>query len=271
MPEFAYDLCAIDLDETLLGPDHCISARNAEAIRAVCDLGVEVIIASGRMHEATLRYAAELGLAGPIISYNGALIKVPGTGDEWMHEHVPAEMAQEIMAYCRERKLQLNFYYNGFVYTTDDTEWLQLYHSRTGSPYIVEPDMIQSMRGIEPTKLLIVDTPEYTSSLLPVLRDRYHDRLYVTKSTNEYLEFMPLRANKGAALALAADRLETVAARTIAIGDSFNDIPMVQWAGLGLAVANAKPELRTSADRTIARSDEDGVAQALEEIFELPR
>jgi HAD superfamily hydrolase (TIGR01484 family) len=165
-----------------------------------------------------------------------------------MHERVPAHIAQEVMEYCHERKLQLNFYYNGLVHTAEDTSWLQLYHSRTGSPYIVEPDMLQIMSGIEPTKLLIVDTPEYTNSLLPILRDRYQGVLYVTKTTDEYLEMMPPHANKGAALEYAANRLGITAARTIAIGDSFNDIPMVQWAGLGLAVGNAKPELRAVAD-----------------------
>jgi hydroxymethylpyrimidine pyrophosphatase-like HAD family hydrolase len=129
--------------------------------------------------------------------------------------------------------------------------------------------MVHKLSGIEPTKLLIVDTPEYTDSLLPVFRERYRGALYVTKSTDEYLEMMPLNANKGSALSFAATRLRTSPTRTIAIGDSFNDIPMIQWAGLGLAVANAKPELIEAADRTIPRSDEDGVAQALEEIFEL--
>ncbi len=271
MPELEYALCAIDLDETLLGPDHHISPRNARAIRAVRELGVVVIIASGRMHEATLRYAQELDLDGPIISYNGALIKVPNTGEEWMHDRVPSTVAQEVMEYCAERKLQLNFYYNGLVHTAEDTAWLQLYHTRTGSPYIVESQMLQTMSGIEPTKLLIVDTPEYTNSLLPVLRDRYEGVLYVTKTTDEYLELMPLNANKGAALEYAANRLGTSAARTIAIGDSYNDIPMVKWAGLGLAVGNAKPELLAVANRTIARSDEDGVGQVLEELFRLGR
>jgi len=269
LPGLEYTLCAIDLDETLLGPDHHISERNAKAVRAVRDLGVTVVIASGRMHEATLRYAKELGLDGPVISYNGALIKIPGTGEEWMHERVPSNVALEIMHYCGRRKLQLNFYYNGFVHSTEDTAWLQLYHARTGSPYVIEPDMEQAMLGIEPTKLLIVDTPEYTNSLLPVLRDRYKDVLYVTKSTDEYLEMMPPRANKGAALEYAASRLGVVAQQTIAIGDSFNDIPMVKWAGLGLAVGNAKPELLAVADRTIARSDADGVAQVLEELYQL--
>lgn len=269
MPSQTYALCAIDLDDTLLGPDHRISHRNARALRALRELGVAVIIASGRMHEATLGYAVELGITGPIVSYNGALIKLAGTGDVWLHERVSAPLAWEIMEYCSERKLQLNFYHDGLVHSAEDTPWLQLYHSRTGSPYVVESDMMMKMSGVEPTKLLIVDTPQYTDALLPILRDRFQGTLYVTKTTDEYLELMPLCANKGAALEFTANRLGVSQNQTLAIGDSYNDVSMVRWAGLGLAVANAKPELLAVADRTIGRYDEDGVGVVLEEIYGL--
>ena len=267
MPPLPYRLCAVDLDDTLLGPDHRISECNVRAVQATVARGVTVVLASGRMHEATLRYAEQLGLETPIISYNGAMVKLPSTGEEWLHERVPADLAATVMDYAEERGLQLNFYLNGLVYTAAYTKWMQLYHERTQCPYEVMPSLYTAMRGQSPTKLIIVDTPEYTNSLVPGFRKQFAGKLYVTKSTDEYLEFMPADANKGAALALVAERLGITAAETMAIGDSFNDIPMVQWAGLGLAVANAKPELQAVADRIIGRYDEDGVGIALDEIF----
>jgi Cof subfamily protein (haloacid dehalogenase superfamily) len=264
-----YRLCAIDLDDTLLNPEHQISPRNAQAVRALVERGVIVLIASGRMYQATLRYAEQLDLATPIIAYNGAMVRNPRTEEVWLHEQIPADLATTVLDYCAEHHLQLNFYLNDLLYSAAYTPWLQLYHERTQSPIKLLPDFYTAVRGERPTKLIIVDSPEATDALLPYFRDVFGSGLYVTKSNNEYLEFMPPTANKGAALELTAARLGVTAEETIAFGDSWNDIPMLRWAGLGVAVGNAKPEVISAADRTIGRSEDDGVGIALEEIFQL--
>ena len=267
MPELPYRLCAIDLDDTLLGPDHLISECNLRAVHAIVERGVTVVLASGRMHEAMLRYNSQLGLTTPMISYNGAMVKNPTTGEEWLHERIRPELAQIVMDFCQERDLQLNFYTNGVVNTVAYTPWMQLYHERTGCPYQIMPDLYTRMRGVAPTKLIIVNTVELTNGLLPIFRERFGDSLYITKSTDEYLEFMPPTANKGAALALVAERYGITAAQTLAFGDSYNDIPMLHWTGMGIAVGNAKPEVLAAAKRIILRYDEDGVGLALQEIY----
>jgi len=264
-----YRLCAIDLDDTLLGPDHQISARNARAVRAAVAKGVIVLIASGRMHAATLRFVDQLGLDTPVISYNGAMVKLPHTGEVWLHERIPAALADIVMNYCVPRDLQLNYYLDDHLYTAAYTPWMKLYHERTLAPVEVLPDFYTALRGTCPTKLIIVDSPQATSALLPYFRDRFAGSLYITKSNDEYLEFMPPNANKGAALELVANRLGVSAAETVAFGDSWNDVPMVRWAGLGVAVGNAKPEVIAASDRTVLRNGEDGVGIALEEIFDL--
>jgi len=146
-----YLLCAIDLDDTLLGPDHRISPRNARAVHAVMARGVTVIIASGRMHEATLRFADQLGLDTPIISYNGAMVKRPHTDDVWLHARIPAELAEIVVNYSREHDLQLNYYLDDHLYTLAYTPWMKLYHDRTLAPVEVRPDFYDRMRGMEPT------------------------------------------------------------------------------------------------------------------------
>lgn len=269
MTSLPYRLCAIDLDDTLLGPDHQISPRNAHAVHAVMALDATVVLASGRMHESTLRYADQLGLTTPIVSYNGAMVKTPHTNEVWLHERIAGELAAVVMDYCAEHQLQLNYYLDDHLYTATCTPWMKLYHDRTLSPVEVRPDLYTSLRGTSPTKLIIVDSPEKTDQLLPYFRDLFGSLLYITKSNDEYLEFMPPNANKGAALEVVATRLGLTAADTVAFGDSWNDVPMLRWAGLGVAVGNAKPELLAIADRVIPRSDEDGVGIALEEIYAL--
>ena len=269
MSELRYKLVAIDLDETLLGPDHLISARNAEAIGKVRALGVKVCIASGRMHESTLAFANALELETPIISYNGAMVKDFRTGEVWLHTPLAAEPAQVVMDFCEQNNLQLNCYTHDRLYSKEETDWLKLYLDRTGSPWEIRPDFPEFLRGVSPTKLLIVNTPEYTDSLVPYFKEIFGDTVYVVKTTDEYLEFLSPAASKARALAFVAERYSIAQSETVAFGDSYNDIPMVEWAGLGVAVGNAKPAVIAVADKVVLRSAEDGVGIALAEIFGL--
>jgi Cof subfamily protein (haloacid dehalogenase superfamily) len=264
-----YRLCAIDLDDTLLGPDHAVSPRNAAAVRAVVALGVTVVIASGRMHEATLRFVEQMGLETPIISYNGAMVKNPHTGEVWLHERIAGDVATAVLEFAHANSLQLNYYLNDHFYSAAYTSWAKLYHDRTQAPIELLPEMYETLPGTEPTKMIIVDSKALTDSLLAPFQERFGDRLYVTKSNDEYLEMMPPQANKGVALAMVAAKFGITAAETIAFGDSYNDIPMLNWAGLSIAVGNAKPETRAAAKQTVATNAEDGVGIALEQIFHL--
>jgi hydroxymethylpyrimidine pyrophosphatase-like HAD family hydrolase len=250
VPSLSYRLCAIDLDDTLLGPDHLLSARNDRAIRTVVSRGVTVVLASGRMFATTVRFAKQLDLDTPVISYNGALVKNPRTGEIWLQESVPPHLAALVLDYCRDQHLQLNYYLNDHLYTAEQTPWLDLYHRRTSAPFEIVSDFYTVLRNESPTKVIIVDAPETIDRLLPYFHQKFEGALYVTKSK-------------------VAQRFGVTAAETVAFGDSWNDIPMLQWAGLGVAVGNAKPEVIAVADRTILTNAEDGVGIALEEIFEL--
>jgi Cof subfamily protein (haloacid dehalogenase superfamily) len=262
-----YPLCAIDLDDTLLGPDHQISARNTRAVHMAVDLGVTIILASGRMYQATARYGRQLGLTSPILCYNGAMVRDPQTNELWLHEQVPADIADTVMDYCHERALQLNFYLDDMLYTAAYTPWMKLYHDRTGSPIEVREDFYTAFQGKSPTKMILIDSPETTDRLLPYWRERLGNSLYVTKSNDEYLEFLPPNANKGRAFELIARRYGMESKDTVAIGDSWNDLPMLRWAGLGIAVANAKPDLLKAAGRVTLSNAKDGVAEALDELY----
>lgn len=263
---FPYRLAAIDLDDTLLGPDHLISARNARAVRALAARGVTCVIASGRMHEATLRFGEELGLDAPVISYNGAMVKQPRTGDVWHHVRVPAGPAAEVVEFCAERGLHLNYYLNDHLYVAQRTSWAELYLKQTGSPMEVAGDL-RRFAGSEPTKLILIDSPRTTDVLMERFRQRFGAALYITKTNPEYLEFMNPAASKGAALELVARRLDVPREQVIAFGDGANDLPMIRWAGLGVAMGTAREEVREAADRVAPPYDEDGLGLFIEELL----
>lgn len=263
---FPYKLAAIDLDETLLGRDHRISERNARAVHAMVQQGVVCVIASGRMHEATTTFAEELGLTGPIISYNGAMVKEVVSGGVWHHVRVDSDPAADVIDYCAEHGHHLNFYLDDHLYVADRGEWAQLYLRQTGSP-MEALGTLRELRGSMPTKMILIDSLETTDRLLGYFRDRFGEQLYITKTNPEYLEFMNPAASKGAALALVAERLGIDREEVVAFGDGHNDVPMICWAGLGVAMGTGKEEARAVADFIAPAFDEDGFGLAVERLM----
>lgn len=258
-------MAAIDLDGTLLGPDHQPTTANAAAVRGLVTEGVVCVVASGRMHEASAPYAEALGLSGPVISYNGALVVDTCSGETWQHLPVSADVSDEVVAFCATHCLHLNYYFGARVYVEKSTPWGDLYHRHTGSPMEVVGDL-RAFQGCTPTKLILVDSPEKIDELLPLFRDRFAGRAYVTRSNPEYLEFMHVAANKGDALALVAARLGIARDHVAAFGDSDNDIPMLQWAGLGVAVGSPAPAVRCAAGLVVECPNNDSLAAAIAAI-----
>ena len=263
-----YLLAAIDLDGTLLhGETHALSPANAQAVLRASQLGMTVVLASGRRWATIDAFARIIGLppASPIIAYNGAMIRTHA-GDTWFHQPVPADAAQTIVAFCAAHGHHLNYYLHDELYVRADTSWAQMYQVRTGSvPHAVGD--LSRFDGQQPTKLLLIDTPETTDRLLAHFQVEFGDTLYVTKTEDEYLEFMDPRVNKGVALAETARRLGLAAEDCVAFGDSYNDLPMLQWAGLAVAMGNARAELKAIADRIAPNADDDGVAALLTELL----
>ena len=261
-----YKLAAIDLDETLLGPDHLISLRNARAVHALTERGVTCVIASGRMHQATTRYADQLNLKSPIISYNGAMVRNHCNGETWLHLRMPTDPAAEIIQFCAHHKRHLNLYLDDHLYVAERTKWAEFYLEQTGSPMEVVGDLTRFC-GEQPTKMILIDNPTTTDRLLDYFKYHFGDALYITKTNPQYLEFMNRSASKGVALELVAKRMGTKQSETIAFGDGLNDLPMIKWAGLGVAMGTAKPEVIAVADRTAPPYDEDGLGMFIEEML----
>ena len=263
-----YKLAAIDLDGTLLHSEtHAVTDGNAAAVRKAVQNGAQIVLASGRQWVTIRRFAAQLYLPAdtPIIAYNGAMVRTLG-GDLWLHQPLPADAAAQIVAYCAAHGYHLNYYLNDTLYVRDHTKWVDIYRQRTGTVAQVVGDL-GCFDGRQPTKLILVDTLETTNRLLRHFKAEFGDTLYITKTEDEYLEFMDPNVSKGRALAEVAGRLGLAAGECAAFGDSFNDIPMLEWAGFGVAMGNARPELKAVADLIAPPADDDGVGAVLAELF----
>jgi Cof subfamily protein (haloacid dehalogenase superfamily) len=262
-------LLAFDLDGTLLGDDKKVGSRTAAGIKTAISNGIHVVLASGRMCFSVIRYARELGIPAdtPVISYNGALVKTVA-GKTIYERSVPIELAQDLIDYTAENHWHLNFYYNDELYMRERDQWAELYLQRfKTAPHFIHD--FSPLKKLCPTKLVIIDTIEKTNALQIPMRQRYAGSLYITKTDEEYLEFMNPLATKGCALESVAEYLEIPRDQVVSFGDSFNDIPMLEWAGWSVAMGNAKDEVKAHACQIAPSVDEDGVGQLLEDAFGL--
>jgi len=267
-PVESYKLVAIDLDDTLLRSDLTVSEHTVAVLRQVRDLGVAVTISTGRMFSSARPFAEQLEFDVPLITYGGALVKNAGSGEVLYNRPLEPEVARRVIRFARERKVQVNFYLlNGEddeLYAELTTYWGENYGRFSRVLFNRVPDLEALLERGNPLKLLLIDEEPAVDRWLLELRGQLGEQAHFAKSKPRFLEVDHPEATKGRALQELAAWLQVERSQVLAIGDSYNDIEMLEFAGLGIAVANAPPEVRRRAGHVTASNDKDGVAQALE-------
>lgn len=258
-----YRLIAVDLDDSLLGIDSKISRANKDALFAARDKGVHVTIATGRMLDSAMPFIKEMKVDIPVITYQGAFIKDIQTGETLVRKSVPMDYVHDIIDECKKRALHLQVYNESTYFFEQDNEYSQYYHRMSGIKGQEAGDLKQFLEE-EPMKLLIIAEPPVIQEHLEDFQKQFGDQLQVLISRPHYLEFTNGEATKGRALAKLGDMLKIPKEEIIAIGDSFNDISMIDYAGLGVAMGNAPEEVKSYAQYIARGNDEDGVADVVE-------
>jgi len=255
-------LVAVDLDDTLLGPDLAVSARNRQALWRARQQGVRVVPATGRMFRSAQTIALRLGLRDPVIAYQGALVRWPA-GEEIAHLPLPLALAREVLARVAPAGFHVNVYVDDNLYVAELTEEAKRYAALSGVPVQAVGDLAAFLSR-DPTKVLVVAPETELDRLARDLAPHWGDRLTMNKSKPHFLEFSHREATKGRALARLAALFGLRREEVMAIGDGYNDLDMVEYAGIGVVMGNARPEVRARADWVTAANDADGVAEAVE-------
>jgi len=258
----AIKLVAVDIDDTLITDELIIPERVKEAVAKARAQGVKVVLATGRMLSSTIPFARELGLKEPVICYNGALIQSVDDEQPLIHHPIPLDLAREIVALGQKEGLHVNAYLDEKMYVDEINEYTEFYSSFTKAVAHPVGDLLVFMDR-PPTKLLYVCEPEIAEKWRVTLKEQYNGQLEVFRSKPQYVEFTALGVSKGAALGELAELYGLQQSEVMAIGDSFNDIPMLEYAGIGVAVANAPEIVRSKADYVTLSNEEGGVAEAI--------
>lgn len=256
-------LVALDLDGTLLQPDHTVGAASKEAIAVARQKGLRFAIVTGRMYSSATPIAAELGLDGmPIIGYNGGMVAEYPSGKVLVHEPVPLDVCLRVAAYCKERNLALQVYVDDRVYAAVDSKACDIYEEISGHRPEVVGDLTQWLTA-PCTKLLIYHDAAGMPPIFQAIKETFGAEAEVMTSYPFFVEIMKPGVSKGKALAELAEQLGLTRDEVVAFGDGLNDESMIRWAGKGVAMAQAPERLRAAADLVTTAPVGEGVPQGL--------
>lgn len=263
-----YKLLATDLDDSLLDDHYSITATDRKAIERAIGAGIRVVLATGRMYRSALPYALELGLDSPLITYQGAYVRFP-SGNVLYHRPVPFETAVELLERLKATGYHTNIYIDDNLLVERLDREAGIYRAISGVEPVVVGDLALYLKEVrrEPTKVLVVAPEERIDSLSGEMKGVFGESLYITKSKPFFLEFMHSGATKGKALQAVAEHYGISPAGIIAVGDSYNDLEMLKYAGLGAVVANAREDIKKRADYVTRANTDGGVAGVINKFI----
>ncbi|MBW4648426.1 MAG: Cof-type HAD-IIB family hydrolase [Kastovskya adunca ATA6-11-RM4] len=263
-------LVVLDIDGTIAGRSNTVTEPVKQAVRKIQAKGIQVAIATGRMYCSALRFHQEVGSTLPLMAYQGAWIQDPAT--DKLHQHYPVSQSSALQLLDHFENdglrslLSVHFYINDQLYVRELTPETKIYAKRAEIEPIVVGDLRNTLTT-EPTKVLALsDDTDLIDRLLGTLRKRYTPaELYLTKSVATFFEATNPAVNKGVAVRyLAEEMLGLEANQVMAIGDNFNDLEMLDYAGLGIAMGDAPADVQSVAQWVAPSVEQDGAAVALE-------
>jgi len=263
-------LLALDLDGTLVEPLRPVSLRVVESVRRAQAGGVHVTVVTGRMYVGTAPFVQLLSLEGPIICYQGAVIADAASGRFEREVPLANAVALRIYAAAKPRGYHVQFYREDRFYVEERNKYADLYGRISGAEPVVVPSLPEAFAGHDSTKVNIVTEPEKTPECLALMTAVCGDDAYVTRSNPEFVEMLSPLVDKGLALQLVARQLGIPIDDVMAIGDSYNDVPLLRAAGFGIAMGSGPAELKTEADAVVGDVEHDGVAEAIERFVLTP-
>jgi Cof subfamily protein (haloacid dehalogenase superfamily) len=263
-PAVAVRLIALDLDGTVIGADLVVRERVRESVIRAQAQGIAVTIVTGRMFAATRPFAQALGIAGPIVCYQGAAIFDVASGAIVQQTPLAQPVTREVLAKAKADHFHAQCYAGDRLYVEAMNAFTQKYINLSQVEPVVVRSLIDEFAGEPTLKIVLVDEAERATAYTETLKALLGRRAYVTRSHPDFVEVLDPGVDKGRALAFVAAHYGVPIGATLAVGDSWNDLPLLNAAGMGIAMGSAPPELLARADAVVADVAHDGVAEAIE-------
>lgn len=268
----SYDIIAIDIDGTLTNDDKIITPKTKDALLLAQKKGKKVAIASGRHPQGVIPYAKELQLdkfGGYLLCFNGGLVlEITEKGCKTLYSgELPNEYIPVVCDVVRDSNITVNTH----------TENMIIADSKVNKYTSIEPDIIglpfkqvdnfEEYVDFPVYKLLLAGEPAEIDEYEEKLKKRLDGLVSIYKSAPYFLEVMPLGVTKGASLHCILESMGLKSENLIACGDSYNDITMIGYAGLGVAMSNAPDDIKKTADYVTLSNNDDGIALVVEKFM----
>lgn len=260
----------LDIDGTLTNSKKEITPATKQAIQGLMERGQKVILASGRPTPGMLKFEKELELekyGGYLLSFNGAKIVDCYTGEIIYQRLLPLTLLPGMYHFAKDNGCGLITYLGNEVISAFPTDKYVELEARINGLPVKEVENFLEFVDFDINKCLMTAEPEKAEHLEKELRDRYGDRADVYRSEPYFIEIMPKGVNKAASLDKILPVLGVTRENTVCCGDGFNDISMIKYAGVGVAMGNAQQAVKEAADYVTAANDEDGLVQVIERFF----
>ena len=261
-------MLVVDMDDTLLNDNHLISDENASMLLKAQELGVYVVLASGRPTSAMIDYAKALQCDinnSFMISFNGSAITDLKADEVIFEQALTKEQIHSLYDFSKEHNTHIITYLDGKIISETHSEYIDVESTITGLEHLIVSDFKATVTT-SAVKCLLLEEPNFLKTVEPKLKAAMPD-LSICMSKPFFLEAAPNGIDKGAAIHFLAKKLNIHQSEIIAVGNAGNDLTMVQYAGLGVWVDNVDDELREFGDVIVASNNDNGVAEVVQKYI----
>lgn len=265
-----YRALALDLDGTLMDSQKKLSEENKHAVWQAIEAGTAVILASGRPMFGVMPVAEQLELdrrGGYVLAYNGGNIWDCRAKKMAYERQIPAECIEAVCAAARKNNAAPLTYFGDKVISEKADDEYVLKEAFCNGAEVMQVDNIPEFVNYPVAKLLVVGEHLKLVPVKEELENQYGRELELFFSEDYFLEIVPKNVGKDVSLAALLEKLGIEQKELIACGDGLNDVSMISYAGLGVAMANAYQEVKDKADYVTVSNDENGVARVIKDFI----
>lgn len=266
----SYEIIVLDIDGTLVNSEKVITPYTLKVLTNLQKVGKKIALASGRPVQGIIGHANTLRLnnfGGYILAYNGGSVIDTRTNEVIYSKYFPNDIISEICEELKSTNITVNTYENDKIIMGNA---INKYSDIEARIIGLETKFVKDFGcyvTFNVNKLLLAGDPADILKLEKLFSEKYKGVIGVFRSEEFFLELVPLGIDKAKSIDVLLKKLGLTSEQCIACGDGYNDITMIQYAGLGVAMGNAVDEVKAAADIITATNDQDGVAKIIEEYM----